>query len=42
MKVIVYGYGLMGKKIYHHLKNDNGFEILGVCLLYTSDAADEQ
>ncbi|MBS5115493.1 MAG: 4-hydroxy-tetrahydrodipicolinate reductase [Erysipelotrichaceae bacterium] len=30
MKVIVYGYGLMGKKIYHHLKNDNGFEILGV------------
>lgn len=30
MKVLVYGFGLMGKKIYRHLKNDGEFEVMGV------------
>lgn len=30
MKVIIYGFGLMGKKIYQQVKNDLMFELLGV------------
>lgn len=30
MKALVYGFGLMGKKIYRHLKEDTDFEVLGV------------
>lgn len=30
MKTIIYGFGLMGKKIYHAVKNNEAFDLIGV------------
>ncbi len=41
MKVIVYGFGLMGKKVYHYLKDDPQFQIIGVVSSHFDDSIEE-
>ena len=41
MKVLLYGYGLMGKKVAHQLREKDEFDLIGVVLMNLMKKAPE-